>query len=789
MTAFAFLCGILFLFALLVAWEAEPELRQRLLQPAGLWRWLTSGNWTAKVGAGLLIVGSGALLRYLMLNVAFPSQNKLMAGAALSLLLGTGSAALASAPPRRAIRLALGGAALGVAYLTAYSAYGLFHYVTSIEGGALLFAVACGATAYALSTGAVSIAVLAMLGAYCAPAFALRETGPIPVFGYYVLASAITALMVHQRGWRPLIHLSFLFTLAGGLFFGWSERFYTPTYYGQMQPLLLVLVAIHLALPFLERKQPAADIAAEAWLQRFDLGYFLLLPAVALLLTLLIAPDLERHGALGVLALAGLWAAAGFAAGPRSRAEGLRYHTLALLLLLAAGALALGGVSSAWLAAIALSAVLSFAGTLQIPRGLEGFLVSLLIAASACYALQALYEPVIGLPLLNVDFLRHAVLAAALAIVGLRLKGRSEAMVPVFRSLAHAWLIIATGRELVRFHFEHVPQILHGLSLAAVAAYAVRVRWKPPALVWVLVLGAIVFVTGVIAADGFLTVGLVGLMLAGQLLFSLLALACVRHGEAGASAAGVARSLLPVVLFPMAAGFSQRLASPQYPVIMTLLAASALLASLQAERGAPAGRSWPNWLSPLGLVVFGCTLGFETWFNIEREPWQVAFELVALLYLLQTVRFLFAVGHREATTFSYLVAAAVASVAAAMLLRLVGPPGRLTIFALNDLLLPAVNSLVWAAVGCVLTGLSTRTRSRRQWSLGAVLLAASAVKLILFDFGSLGQLGNILATMAAGGVFLLVAWLAPFPPGETPSGEETAPVPEPSGQEGSSPAH
>ena len=37
---------------------------------------------------------------------------------------------------------------------------------------------------------------------------------------------------------------------------------------------------------------------------------------------------------------------------------------------------------------------------------------------------------------------------------------------------------------------------------------------------------------------------------------------------------------------------------------------------------------------------------------------------------------------------------------------------------------------------------------------------------MLLDFGSLGQLANILAVIAAGGVFLLVGWLAPMPPPE-----------------------
>ncbi len=777
MTALAFCCGILVLFAVLITWEAEPDQRRDLLRPAGLWRWLISGNWTAKVGAGLLIVGSGALLRYLMLNIEFPPPGKLMAGGVLSLLLGMASAALASQPRRRAVQLALGGAALGVAYLTAYSAYGLFHYVTSIEGGALLFVVACGATAYALATGALSIALLAMLGAYCAPAFALRQTGPIPVFGYYVLATTITLLMVRQRSWRPLIHLSFLFTLAGGLFFGWSERFFTPAFYPQMQPLLLVLVALHLAMPFIEGQKSSGNLVGEIWLQRFDLGYFLLLPSVALTLTLLIAPDREYHGALGVLALAAMWSVAGLAVRQRVREERLRYFAIALLLLMVAAALALGSVSFSWLAALALCAVLAFAHTLQVPRDADGWLVSLALAATACYAIESLYEPVAGLPLLNAAFLRHAVLAAALAGVGLKLRSRSPTLAPVFRDLALAWIVVAGSRELVRFHFEHIPQFLHGLSLSAVAVYAIRTRGKAPRLSWVLVLGTALFLTGLAAAKGFVTAALVALMLAGQLVFLLLAWASEQHGEHGASVAGVARSLLPVMLFPVAASFGERLMTPQYPVIMTLLAGSALLASLDAQRTFTGGRFWPNWLSPAGLAIFTCALYFETWFDIEREPWQVAFELVALAYLAQTVRFLLAAKQRDANLFSYFLVAAIASVAGAMLLRLVGPPGRLTIFALNDLLLPAVNSLICAGVGCVLTGLSTRSRSRRQWSLGAALLVVAAVKLILFDFGSLGQLANILATMAAGGIFLLVAWLAPFPPAESPAAEEPPPAP------------
>jgi hypothetical protein len=104
-------------------------------------------------------------------------------------------------------------------------------------------------------------------------------------------------------------------------------------------------------------------------------------------------------------------------------------------------------------------------------------------------------------------------------------------------------------------------------------------------------------------------------------------------------------------------------------------------------------------------------------------------------------------------------------------MRLVGPPGDQSILGILDLRFPAVTSLLWATAGSALTIWSRKVKSRALWVSGAVLLVASAVKLVLFDFGSLGQLANILAVIAAGGMFLLVGWLAPMPP--APSDRDT----------------
>jgi uncharacterized membrane protein len=119
------------LFAILLSFETSRDDSQIRLSPVGLFTWLISGNWPAKVGAGLVIIGVGALLRYAFANIDVPPELKLGGGAAVAAVLGFAAFFLKNQPKRRAIHLALGGAAFGVAYLTAYSAYGFFNYINA----------------------------------------------------------------------------------------------------------------------------------------------------------------------------------------------------------------------------------------------------------------------------------------------------------------------------------------------------------------------------------------------------------------------------------------------------------------------------------------------------------------------------------------------------------------------------------------------------------------------------------------------------------------------------------
>lgn len=746
-----FICSVVALFGVLLIWESAPGPERASLHPAGLFRWAISGNWLAKVGALIVSIGGGALLRYLMLTLTFPPTGKLMAGVTLSAGLGIASAMLTVHGGRRAISLALAGAALAIAYLTAYSAYGLFHYVAELQALGLLFIVTCTATAVAMTRHALSIAVLGMVGAYIAPAFALQDTGPFPVYGYYVAASLVTLVMVWQRGWRPLIHLSFLFTLAGALFFGWTQKFYVPRYYAQMEPMLLALVAIHLAMPLLE----ADNTAAGVWSRRFDQAYFLLLPIVAAVLSLMLAPEVVRDGARALAALGGLWIVVAGAQHLRLGAGAVRYLSIAAIFLVMSCLLEMPGAPTLLIASIAMCLAVTASRQLKLSQSAEYLVGAVALVIGACYVLQGLFESARGLPLLNGPFLQHLLLAIALITAGWSVERRHRiALGPIFLVAGATWLILCVGRELLRIDFVYLAQISYLTTIVAAAVYSAV---RSPSRLALTLFGLALLATGSWSASNFSPAYLIPLMLAGQIVYSLLVRRCDELDRT------VARALLPVLLIPWATAFSGNL-----DAIFSLLVLSALFGSLQSRWGSRTAHVSLNMVSLLGFAIFGALMLYESLLHIERQPWAVAFELIALAYMLQVARLASLRGFPDVWMYEYAAVISVASVSAAMLLRLMGPPGTLTIFDLNRMFLPAVVSLLWAGVGALLSWLSTRKRSRTLWSLGAVLLAAAAVKLILFDFGSLGQIGNILATIAVGGVFLLVSWFAPFPPRETP---------------------
>jgi uncharacterized membrane protein len=152
MVALVFLLVITAMFATVLALEGGDTRLAR--HPAGLLSWIASGNWPAKIGGGLMIIGVGALLRYAAIHFEVPSVYKLAAGIGAVALLALASLLTLRDPTRRAVSLAFGGAAFGVAYLTAYSAYALSGYLPNMQGLGLLALTAIGAGVFAVTRSA-----------------------------------------------------------------------------------------------------------------------------------------------------------------------------------------------------------------------------------------------------------------------------------------------------------------------------------------------------------------------------------------------------------------------------------------------------------------------------------------------------------------------------------------------------------------------------------------------------------------------------------------------------------
>jgi hypothetical protein len=355
------------------------------------------------------------------------------------------------------------------------------------------------------------------------------------------------------------------------------------------------------------------------------------------------------------------------------------------------------------------------------------------------------------------------VAAALITFAGVVCRRIKQSLDTLLLAVGISWAVIALALELIRLDLATAALVFHGISLLLalslwIPGRKVRIADRVPVF-----LGVAVVCTGVWAAfDAATSVAWVLLFVAP---LALIGMAVRPDGEESNSSSE--RSVAVVLGAVVAAVWAFKVAMLMgYPIRYFPLACGAGAALIGIVVGRQFSGVRGGWVTDTanGLAVgFAVLILFSAAVIISRNFSAIALELIALaglgytLYLRQ--------ADEEAVDFStaaFIVALGL--VVQADLMRVVGPPGDQNILGILDLKFPAVTSLLWATAGSALTIWSRKVKSRAPWVSGAVLLVASAVKLVLFDFGSLGQLANILAVIAAGGMFLLVGWLAPMPP-------------------------
>lgn len=759
MTSF-FVLAIISVFILIFAVESEPGTRRGQLFNSGLIHWLITGNWTAKVGAGLLILGIGALLRYILKEVDIPDGMKLSGGIVISAGLALAAYLLKNRPDRKGVYFALAGSSAGVAYLSAYAAYGFFEYVQGFNALVLLALVAVATGIFAVNSKSLSIAILSMTGAYLAPAFSLENTSPLTVYGYYILISSLCLIMVSIRGWRGLIHLSFLFTLAGSVFFAWTSQFYQPAYYSVMQPILLALAAIHLAMPLLERQARTTS-----WLERFDTAYFIALPSICALLTWIIAPN-NRHVSIGFALLALIWGIAAITLKKIGRADFIRYGVISALMLFGSAFFLFDDIPW-YLFAMAVCVALLIAATkLELSKASQELLAGILLFTGFLHAADTLLSVKSEVAFINQVFLERAIASLMLGIGAAAASKREIILWQTLATFSVSWMFLSIIAEIFKLNIDYIPQLIHALALILVLLAAVfSKRFKTPTFPAMCLVVFLIICCWWASLDANTTYALFSAIIS-PIILMYFASTRLDGKKINDQTVILILCALPLAIAPWIYNAS----SPTFhqPGFIALIAATLTVICVWkiALRWQPDNPKTDDFLLPLHFFIILMISIFTDLFHIVRSAPAVLFELLSVFYL---ITFSFkpdCSGKPRRNAYGIVSVFAATLVIQAMILRLLGPQGIqvLTIADLDKMNLPVIISLTWALLGAGLTWWSSQRCSRTTWIFGTAILAISAFKMAVFDFGSLDQLGNIFALIAAGIVFLLVAWFAPFPP-------------------------
>lgn len=226
--------------------QVEPDERS-LLIVTSIWasvsNWFSGGNTIVRIGVIVLLIGVVLLLRLLNDSIQLPIEAWLtLIGLAALALTGVG---LRLRQARRGYALSLQGAGLAILYLTLFSAYHLYGVLPSQLTFALL-AVLAGVTAMlSFRQDALPLAVLGFGGAFLAPLLTSTQYGNIvQLFGYYLLINLAVAWLAHRRTWKILNLLGASTTFGMATLWGWQS--FDLTVRWQMELLLIAHVVLYL---------------------------------------------------------------------------------------------------------------------------------------------------------------------------------------------------------------------------------------------------------------------------------------------------------------------------------------------------------------------------------------------------------------------------------------------------------------------------------------------------------------------------------------------------------------
>ena len=774
--------------------------------------WLFGGNTIVKAGIGILFIGLAFLAKYASEHVQVPVEFRLAAIGGVALVLLVLGWRLRT---RRAqYAQILQGGAIAVLYLTLFAAFKFYNLLEVGPAFVLMVVVAALAAALAVLQNARSLAVIGALGGFATPLLVSSGSGNhVALFSYYLVLDLGIAAVAWHKTWRSLNLIGFIATFLVAT--AWGVLDYRPDRYATSQGFLIAFFLLFVAIMLMPARRAAAASGgglaqrADGWVN----GSLLFgLPTI----TFALQYGLVRHTAYGValsaLALAAFYVLLALALRSRPRlqlpfegtlAVGTVFLTLVIPFALdersTAGAWALEGAGLVWLGwrqsrgisrvfgytLLVLSGLAMLTGHERhgVPTALfNAYLFSGVMAAAASLAAaffvwrhaprpasggidgEAVAEPMLigwaTLWLLATATLQIDTFVAA--------PWRLTAWIVVISAIAAAYVLLAWR---LNWRTVALPAVGHAPLLAL--ATAMTAAWFDSPLrhggwwAWPLALGVHLLVLQRAAPQWPAPLRTLAHTLGVLVLAGLGALQgraiTVDWGDAGSAWAWLGWLAVPAVLLMLLprAGTAKRWPVSAAPhayqtIAAAVLAVGALLWSVLANIASDgSARPLPHLplLNPLDLGIALALVATTLWL---RSPGAAALSL--------------APAGRVA-----LIGAAGFIWLNAMLVRgfhhYAGVPYRFDAWS-DSLAVQTGITLLWTATALVLMWLAARRAalvpalsgaSRAAWMVGAGLLAAVVLKLLIVDLSGTGTVTRIVSFIGVGVLMLVIGYVAPLP--------------------------
>lgn len=774
--------------------------------------WLFGGNTIVKAGVGILFIGLAFLAKYASEHVQVPVEFRLagIGGVALVLLV----LGWRLRTKRAQYAQILQGGAIAVLYLTLFAAFKFYNVLEVGPAFALMVVVAALAAALAVLQDARSLAVIGALGGFATPLLVSSGSGNyVALFSYYLVLDLGIAAVAWHKTWRSLNLIGFIATFLVAT--AWGVLDYRPDRYATSQAFLIAFFVLFVAIMLMPARRPAAPGGggfgqrADGWVN----GSLLFgLPTITFALQYGLVRHTEYGVALSALALAAFYVLLALALRSRPRlqlpfegtlAVGTVFLTLVIPFALdarsTAGAWALEGAGLVWLGwrqsrgiprifgytLLVLSGLAMLAGHERhgVPTTVfNAYLFSGLMAAAASLAAaffvwrhaprtasggidgEAVAEPML------IGWATLWLLATATLQIDTFVSApwRLTAWIVVISAIAALYVLLAWR---LNWRTVALPAVGHAPLLAL--ATAMTAAWFESPLhhggwwAWPLALGVHLLVLQRAAPQWPAPLRTLAHTLGVLVLAGLGALQgraiTVDWGDAGSAWAWLGWLAVPAALLMWLprAGAAKRWPVSAEPrayqtIAAAVLAVGALLWSVLANIASDgSARPLPHLplLNPLDLGIALALVATAWWL---RSPGAAALSL--------------APAGRAA-----LIGAAGFIWLNAMLVRgfhhYAGVPYRFDAWS-DSLAVQTGITLLWTVTALVLMWLAARRAalvpalagaSRAAWMVGAGLLAAVVLKLLIVDLSGTGTVTRIVSFIGVGVLMLVIGYVAPLP--------------------------